>query len=461
MQLPDSIETYGYFWLAEKPDNRLTGVLRISERGDASLEIFGTFDSPHNRPLEQLTGKRLHILGVTDKAGPVTLVDCIVALQQDVVNVELLSKSSLHVGCVFWGAHFDTEEICFWGMTFSVEGLDEWFVFHHRPFSHDVDPTGPISVTYNQPEPTTFPISDDLNIGFHMGAGMKSSLFEQAITTKMSIRIESSRPRSFSEFMQVLRKVRNFICLAFDRTVSFTSITGSRREPNAPYTPRDTVAIYGQFDPYDLPKEDINAGNFLISFDEMAHNIQEYLPRWLQRYEEYEPTFNLYFAVSANRYMDLEGRFLFLVHGIESLHRRISSETQMPAEEFKSLLDSILQSTPDTRRDWVQARLNYANELSLRSRIRQMIAPFSDLFGTESARKALVSQVVSTRNYLTHYDQAIKIQAVTDPQELFQLQSKLEALVQLHLLQLLGIDNDHIRNMATRHLPLRRKLGIE
>ena len=61
MQLPESIETHGYFWLAERPDNRLTGVLRISDQGEASLEMFGAFESPHNRPLGQLTGERLHI----------------------------------------------------------------------------------------------------------------------------------------------------------------------------------------------------------------------------------------------------------------------------------------------------------------------------------------------------------------------------------------------------------------
>ena len=84
MQLPESIETYGYFWLAEKPENRLTGILRISERGEPSLEIFGAFDSPGNGPPKRLTGEGLHILGVTDKAGHVTLVDCIVAQQTHV-----------------------------------------------------------------------------------------------------------------------------------------------------------------------------------------------------------------------------------------------------------------------------------------------------------------------------------------------------------------------------------------
>lgn len=460
MQLPESIETYGYFWLAEKPDNRLTGVLRISARGEASLEIFGAFDAAHDRPLQQLTGEKLHILGATDKAGPVTLVDCVVVKQTNVVNVESLSKSSLHVGCVFWGAHFDAGEVCFSGMTFAVEGLNEWFSFHHRPFSHDMDPTGQMSFTYNPPDPITFQLPDNLSIGFHMGVRTSSGLFQETITTKMSISVESSRMRSFSEFMQVLRKVKNFLCLVFDRSVSFTSITGSWRELNAPHTAHDAVVIYGQFDPYNLRQEDISAGSFLISFHEMAHKIHEYLPRWLERYEEYEPTFNLYFAVVANRYMHLEGGFLFLVHGIESLHRRSSSETQMPAEEFNGRLDSIVQSTPGIWRGWVREKLRYANELSLRSRIKQMVAPFNDLFGTKSERAAFVSRVVSTRNYLTHYDEGIKEQAVTDARELQRLHFKLEALVQLHLLRLLEIDYDHIRQVAIRYPPLRRKLGI-
>ena len=90
-----------------------------------------------------------------------------------------------------------------------------------------------------------------------------------------------------------------------------------------------------------------------------------------------------------------------------------------------------------------------------------MISSFRDLFGTESARSTFAHQVVSTRNYLTHYDDSIRDEAVTDPQELWQLRSKLEALVQLHLLELLGIKHDHIQRMANRYPPLRQKLGME
>ena len=439
MQLPESIETYGYFWRADEPNNRLSGILRISEKGDASLEIFGLLDSSQKLPGRQLTGQRLRILGVTDKAGAVTLVDCIVVEQNDVVNIELLSKSTVHAGCVFWGAHFDTEDIRFSEMTFSVEGLDEWLAFHHRPFSTNMDSTGPMSLTYSQPETITFQIPDGLHMGFHMVAGMSSGMFRQTMTTKMSMSISSSRPRSFSDFMQVLRKVRNFLCLAFDRTVSFTSITCEKLEPHDRYK---SVVIYGRFDPYDLPREDVSIGNFLISFDEVADSIQDYLARWLERYEDYEPTFNLYFTVTANRYMHIEGGFLFLVHGIESLHRRGSSEMRMPEEEFNSLLNTILHNTPCKWRKLIRGELQYANEPSLRRRMRQMIAPFNDLFGSESARAAFVNQVVCTRNYLTHYDQGIKDRAVTDPHKLLKLRSKLVGLIQLHLLQLLGFEPD-------------------
>ena len=456
MQIQEPIEAYGYFWLAAEPGNKLSGILSISEKGDASLEVFGAIESPDDGSCWQPSGERLRILGVTDKAGAVTLVDCFVLEQNTVGNTGgLLSKSSLHVDCVFRGAHFDTEEICFSEVSFSVEGLDEWFCFHYRPFASDGVPTGPMSITYTQPEPITFSIPDDFKIGFNMWPGMKLGMFQETITTAMNITVASSQPRSFAEFMQVLRRVKNFLCLAFDRPVSFTSITGFQQEPNT-----RSVDIYGRFDPYDLPKEDISPGWFLIPFEDIAHKIQEYLPRWLEHYQEYEPTFNLYFTVTTNRYMHLEGSFLFLVHGMESLHRRSSSETMMSKEDFDTLLDTILQSTPDQWKKLVRDNLNYANEISLQRRIRRMITPFRDLFGNDSARSKFANQVVKTRNYLTHYDHRSKKEAVTEPQELLQLRSKLEALVQLHLLQILGLEEGYIRAIANRYPPLQQKLGI-
>ena len=461
MRILEPIETYGYFWLPDQSDNQLSGILKISETGESSLEIFGSFCSFDHGSSRNDLGEKLQILGVTHRKGPVTLVNCFVLERQNVTNVGgQLSRSNLYVDSVFCGAHFETHDISFSGITFSVEGLDEWFWLYYRPFSSGSDPTQPWSPSYTPPEPITFGIPGDLTVAFHMDVGEDLGMFHQSMTTKMNISVRSDRPRSFSEFMQVLRKVKNFLCLAFDRPISFTSVTGHREEPDAPHGEYHTVDIYGRFDPYDVPKAEISPGHFLIPFDEIADKIQECLPRWLEHYEEYEPTFNLYFAVVENRHMHLEGRFLFLVHGIESLHRRFSVDTRMPDEEFSDLLNTILERTPSKWKQLVQSTLKYANEPSLRSRLRTMISSFRELFGTKSARSTFAHQVVNTRNYLTHYDESIRDKAVTDPQELLQLRARLEALVQLHLLELLGIEHDHIQRMATRYLPLRQKLGM-
>ncbi len=465
MQLQTPINTYGNFWLVNKPDDRLPGILNITIEGAASLDLFGTFKFLQNDSGSdwQLLTEKLHILGATNKLGAVTLIDCFIVNHNQVRNIELLSKFTIDIGRVFGRTHFETEEPCFFGMTFSVEGLDEWFAFYHRPFSSEGDPFERMSITYSKPDSIIFDIPDNFTISFNMGVETESAQFQETVTSRMNVCIESSQMRPFSDFLYMLIKVKNFLSFVIDRTVSFTSITGDSQDPDNQSTSGTfpiPVEIYGRFDPYDLPKADVRLGNVLISFDALAHNIQDCLSRWLTNYEEYEPTFNLYFLVMANRYMHLEGGFLFLVNGIESLHRRSSTETRMPPEEFHCLRDTILQNTPDLWKRLVDEKLKYANELSLRSRIKQMIEPFGDLFGSNADRNAFVNRVVNTRNYLTHYDNSIKDQAVTDPRKLLQLRFKLEALVQLHLLYCLGVEHDHIDALARQYSPLKSKLRI-
>ena len=459
MRLSEPIMTHGYFWLPDEPDNRLAGVLRISESGDASLELFGAFDSPFARSRSKRIPRRPRIHGLTDKTSAVTLVDCIVTSQRDtVIGENPLSKSAVHVGCVFSGIHFEDEEITFSSMSFSVEGLDEWFCFHYRPFTSTGDPRIAITLRYDAPKPITFQLSNNLRIGFYMRAGQSSGMFEQSMNTKMSIQIDSNYMRSFAEFMEVMKKIRNFLCLATDRMLNYTNITGCRQMPKESSTPLDYVDIYARFDAYDSPKQDISIGHCLIPYQSVSDNFGEYLRQWLDGYAEYEPTYNLYFAVTSNRFMHLEGRFLFLLHGIESLHRRSSSATRMPKAEFDSLVASVVKNAPAKWGNWLKGKLQYANEPSLRNRMKQVISPFNDLFGTDDIRKKFVYQVVTTRNYFTHYDAGIQDEAVTDPDELWRLSDKLEGLVQLQLLMLLGMNHEEIRNIVRRYPRLQKKL---
>ena len=462
MRIAEPIETHGQFWLPDAPDYKLSGVLRVSESGEPSLELFGAFDSPFNRLRRRRRPSRMRIIGVTEKTGAITLLECIVTHQRDsVVDNNPLSKSRVDVGWAYAGIQYVDQEIMFSSVAFSTEGLNEWFCFHHRPFSTTGDPRLSFTLGFDAPEPIVVQLTDSLIVRFQMHAGQSSGLFDQSMTTKMIIRVDSSYKRSLEEFLEVMRRVRTFVCLALDQTVNFTNISGLLQAPNEPATPHDIIQIYAKMDAYDSPKQDFGLGPFLIPFPDVAGKLDEYLQRWFNGYAEYEPTFNLYFAVASNRFMHLEARFLFLTHGIESLHRRHLSEPPMPIAEFDNLVATVAESAPSEWSDWLKGKLKYANEPSLRSRINQMISPFDDLFGTASVRKKFVNDVVITRNYFTHYDRDIRDQAVTQPDALLELSGKLEGLVQLRLLELVGMDHEQIRSTAKNYPRLRRKLQIE
>ena len=462
MRIANPIETHGQFWLPSQADKRLPGILKITEKGTPSLELFGSFEplAAGRRTLQNQVPQR--ILGVTADKGLVTLEDCLTIRRTDsaVGSREPLSKSVWQVGWAFCGTHFE-KEISFSSMHFAVEGLDEWFIFYYSPFSSNGDPAGAMSQAFNPPKPITFQVSGDLTVSLNMLATTSSGLFHQSMTTEMSITLDADQLRLFPEFLEILRKIRDFLCLAFDRSVSYTSITGSRQELNAPNSARNSVEIYRQLEPFDLQPEEFGPGRFLLQFDSIADNIGHFLRRWLDNYQEYEPTFNLYFSVKANRHMHLEGRFLFLVHGIESLHRRSSSETLLPAGEFEDRVKTVLSNTPSNWKSWLRDRLRYGNELPLRTRITQMVEPFNKLFGTESERKDFIGKVVNTRNFLTHYDPSLRNRAVTDSATLLRLYNKLEGLVQLHLLRLLGISDADIVEIAMQYPILKDKLTSE
>ena len=460
MRIPEPIETHGQFWLPSQPDNRLSGILRISEQGDTSLELFGAFDQLMNRTVEYQIP--LLIQGVTAGKGPVTLVDCLTTdlTESGIGSNELLSKSEWQVGWAYCGAHFENKEVYLSNIEFSVEGLDEWFAIHNRVFSHDRD-DGQTRITYTPPNPILVLLQDEVTLQFSMRTRQSSGLFQQSITTEMTINIRSEKARLFCEFLEILSKVRDFLCLAFDRTVSYTFITGYSPEPDAPDTHNNSIEIFGHLEPYDLQKQEFSPRQFLVLFEDIAEDLDNYLPRWLDNYEEFEPTFNLYFAVTANRHMHLEGSFLFLVQGIESLHRRSSSEKRFSSEELDRRVEAVLGNTPPEWRQWLRSKLDYGNELSLRARIEKMIDPFREVFGTQSARKGFVDRIVNTRNFLTHYDPKSRNRAVTNPEDLLRLYGRMEGLLQLHMLKLLGIDDERIKKIAMQYRPLKDKLTTE
>ena len=487
MRLSEPIEKQGFFWLPDDDKNQVPGVLRISESGEITLELsyFGEprFYASNKRclgvapdglrgPLNGAENRINRIVGIIGN-DLITLDKCLYGNWTKNLSGVGVSTSTIHATRAFLGVNYDEgEEVAFSTLTFSMEGLDEWLSISGIQIEYNWAETGGLqtaSIHLDPPEEIEFNIPEEIKLKFAFSGTLPSFLpanfTEASITQKAYISLKSKKLRSLEYFLDLVFKLHNFLCFAIDKTVSIDSVTGYSKEITQEIeygkTREIPIKIYERNEPNSETKLKIHPHNMLFGYGNVADQLEEILIKWLESYETLKPAFNLYFASRSGGHKYLEGKFLALAHGIEVLHRRNFQGTWMPEDEFRNLIDTILNAVPDDgQRQWIDEKLKYANELSLRNRIKQMIEPFKDLYGNKKERNSFISKVVDTRNYLTHFDSSLEDKAA-GVEDLWKLCLKLEVLFQLHFLRLIGIDDNAIKSMVHENFALRNNLGFE
>lgn len=472
MRLAEPIEKSGFFWLPEKPDNKLHGTLRISESAEITLELIGLLDDPFAAPRRDPTKNQFRqqdfdrILGRVEEYGSVTLDRCIYTTEK--ISFGGLSTATLLAHFAFIRVNYERgQEVKFSKFSFMVEGLDEWLSITGIDVEHyfQYERIAGASIHFSPPEKISLTLPDGtaLEFGFFWpDRGMIATLTQARVSHKAFISLKTRTPRCIEYFTSLAFKICNFLCMATDQTVSMESVTARSREMTAGNgeVERQTgpIGVYYQSASYSDIRPKIDRHHALFLYPHVADRLQAVMAKWLASYGAFEPALNLYFTSRYDHRQYIDVRFLRLAQGLETLHRRSSQETEMPKDEFKNHLKSILESCPDDKRDWVKGKLSTANAFSLRRRVEKMIEPFQQFFGDEEGSKSLVKQVVDTRNYLTHYSGKLESKAASQ-EDLLMLCDKLEALFQLHLLQLIGFDVETIDAIVKGNQSLSIKLG--
>ena len=317
-------------------------------------------------------------------------------------------------------------------------------------------------IRFHVPDDITLDLPYDSEMSFRFGLTFPSVSVlrtEAAVQQTVQALVKLRDPHPIEYFSSLAFKLCNFLTLALDQAVSVQSMTGYLTQETAEKeNHRIPVKVYGQFAPWPEKKPTIRWHDVLFRYPNVASQLDNMMGKWFENYEIFEPAFNLYFASRTQPSQFLDTKLLWLTQALETLHRRSSNETEMPEEEFASLRESVMQSCLQSRRQWLNDRLHYANELSFRHRIERLLEPVRRWFGDHRKRRAFVSRVCDTRNYLTHYDEATTGNRATGSDEMFELYGKLEALFQLHLLSLIGLDAQAIDSIIQGNRGLRRRL---
>lgn len=467
MRLAEPIEVAGVFWLPEKPDARLTGFLKISESSEVTVELSGMFGDPLVSPRrigwKDGVAEPARIVGHLEEGGPITLDGC---LWQNVSSSfsSGLSRSVVHADVALIGVAYEKqEEVLFSELRFSVEGLDTWLSISGIEIEEDYTRIGGL-IRYHMPYSISLDLQSDVELQFAFGLDLPTdSPFMTEATVKQTVEavMKFGKPHRLEDFSSLGFRLSNFLTLALDQAVAIQSMTGYLDQEAAHGQERRTyVKVYGRFGPWPEMQPTMQWHNALFRYPDIESQVKEVMVRWFEGYEIFEPAFNLYFASRAQPSQFLDAKILWLTQALEILHRRDSKETEMPEAEFSSLCESLKQSCPEDSRQWFSDRFRYANELSLRRRMSKMLEACEPWFGDYEKRRALVNRICDTRNYLTHYDEDTTKSRATGANELFELHEKLQALFQLHLLKLIGLDDLRIDAIVRGNRYLCRRLGV-
>lgn len=459
MRILEEYKKSGFFWLPSNSNHKVPGTLQVFDGGRIELEIIGLLDES----LEALNSNEAlsRVVGHIEKEGFVTLENCLYMYQG--LPFGGITKSTLHAHKMLAGVAYDEgEETLFNELQFTVDGLDDWIGLSGIRVENNLEKHTSV-ISFEPLEKITYNLNDDLDliISFTWTFPGMPHHSKACITQQTFFRLTSLEPKPLDNFIAVAYQLTNFLCLAIDETISLSNVIVKADEILEEYGDgkifQVPIKVFYQSRPFSKEVPNIYRHGMLFRFKDIYSNFGNIINRWLEAYDVIAPALGLYFAAKSGDHRYLDGRFLALVQGLETYHRRTSDEMQMDDSEFQILKNQLIENCPEDYKDWLAGKLEFGNEITLAKRIRRIIEPFKSHIGNSPERSKLIRKIVDTRNYFTHYSPSLKSRAA-QKRELVSLCEKLEAFFQLQLLGEIGFTQKEIEAVLNQNYKLKNKL---
>ena len=459
MKIDKKLQLNGQFWLPETPQQVVGGVLYVAETGRISADLYGELESGIDAL--KAGGNYPQLLGNVEKYGWVTLRDCM--CRSKTIATNSISTSLIDARLLIAGAHYETDEpLLFRAVEIELDGIDQWLGISGISVNHPSDES-PTTITYTPPKADRHVLNEGTYIEFtyRWQLPFSPALTEAKITQSASIVFNSSRPSPFEDFQGMIYEFSNFLSFATDEIVNLRSIKAMEilRNDDSQNLKRTTpLIIWYESLPYNSKPGATAFHNILFRYKQIDVRFAELYGNWHNAYERFGPAISLYFSSRAGDHKYINGRFLSLIQGLETFHRRTSNETIMDSACFKDLSKAIIDACPEGHKKWLADRLRFGNEISLAKRLRRITEPFSNLYKSVFNIQKFIRLVVDTRNYFTHYTPELESKA-SQGVELLNLCTRMEVFFQLHLMRELGFTLGEIETLAQSSDELKRRIN--
>lgn len=491
----------GEWWVPGNREERVGGIAKYTPERGLELEVFNEFcDRPLLlRPDETPHFDRLH--GQIEGEEATTLINCTYTGADD----DRQAAAVYRLNYVLEGAFFQpNENIAFDEAEVRFSLLNQWAQLADTDDVIDasdfpiVNAGDTYGVTADIPETRQAWIDGDY-IKLSMRFSVNRDRYESgSIDLKTRFKIEPQRPRvPLNEYREHVRRLRNFLALGIGKPVNPTEFIGEIDDLE--------VNVYYSLHRFSPVSSSVHPAKMNFQFRDIDGQLEEVMRSWYEMSEDLETVLELYFGTQYNSDMYPFNTLLSLTQALESYHRKTHHDQYMlpiryeetlsdlrdflhrdmsdvyegedrlnlpsGVSDLDEILDSgrvssvgeLLETLDDTysipndfKNKLSGGTFKYANEYSLRKRLREVVREHEDIL--EDLPHNIVDQqhsVIETRNHLTHRDD-VPDPAVAEGQDLVRLTWGLQQLIETCLLSELGIPEGHMETRLHKRYQDRR-----
>ncbi len=418
-RLSEAFQLHGFWWPPGQTDLRVRGVFDFVPGRGIRLLLKGNFfpgDPLHGfakltSGMSQRTRKPSIILGTTDKG-----LRCTIA---DAVPFVLGSETEYFANCALLGDHFNSEsEMDFAGASAMFTHLEEWIMpgAIRRPGAKFVkiafSDRKVVTARITHPPGT---ISIRSQVSPHFGS------HDFKLVHRATLNLTLSVPSGNGVILDVLSEFQGLLALLTGLWVQPTMIRLDKPEVVA--TPPGSIpapASFADIVSYrQLPKLEAHTHEMMLSLKDLQGAIQTVIESWFAKRDQLRPSVEMLLSSinSTDRFARVE--YLDLVSGLESFHRQIigGSQTKLRTR-LVTLLEKKLQPG--------------------------VIQPFA------ADKKSFADRVVNTRDFLAHHSERLKPLAITEPEDLSNINLRLRQILVCLVLQEIGLSSGQAWHAALR-----------
>jgi hypothetical protein len=427
-------------WSLPGNSEKYSGILTFNPNTGAELEIIGRFRY-------YLTPSSIDVIHGKTTSGWITLFDTRhhTGHTSHVTNTNVtIYKPSM----IFEGHRFESKDVpSFRSVNFSLFNLLEWLDQKHIQENRN---KVKYSLEFSNPDSLNFKCYDGCNgkIETILNGKYLNELYKIEISQESKITLQYDTPKHYTDILNDIFVMVRFLTLctyeqSYPLNIEFydDDLTDEFIQDYLGKSVCKPIKCIYQNSFYKPTYQTRKWHQHLLRYELIVKQFQRIVELWFKQSKDLAQPVNLLLQSFIAKYDFTIENFMDIVKALELFHRLNFPNNVLPKESFedrKKKFFSIDLSQEEL--SWIQQKLQFANEPSLKNRLEELIFNYSFPYFEERVpdKKSFCRKATDCRNYYTHFNSGLNSRVLRG-KELFDLTENLKLLLLSAIFRSIGV----------------------